>query len=909
MKRWLDPDGTEAKAKQRSKASAASSKGMVQSISETGSRSSNEIDCIAMRQEDPLDHHMSVPKEPDTFSETIIICYGSLLDLVAQVRDDQFMNVESTPLKVTECGFLAVETSFIGEYLVLRLPNAAPLGKAAKLWRQAGKSAMLSIDLNVYGNPRSARKVGEILSAAKLFLQTPALDARGLRYDNPQYLKLPGVPHVRMVDESKETVDEPTQERQEEVSRSEIDSILDHLPQPRFLREVSTSDRIRTPLMSYQKEAVDFINRRETSDLPPSLSLWKPHAPPGGSFCYQHVITGAKSSEMDDVTGGMISDDMGLGKTLSMLAVIVDSLGRAVEGALADLQGATTHWETMTPSKATLVVVPNALLLESWKEEIETHIAPGVVELQIYHGHAKRVDLPTLLRSDIVITTYATIVAEFSRGRSTLNHIHWYRLVLDEGSGTTTYFGIVLTRIAHYIRNSSTKQFRAIRSIPAKIRWCLTGTPIQNSLEDLAALMKFLRVPILDDLAIFRRQVTIPVFSKTNSRFTNLRRLLEALCLRRTKTLLGLPEPITETRFLEFSQPERAQYHDYANLCKHAIGMAVSEHSFRKVNQHVIQAILGMRLFCNDGKSALIKRQNMLELPDDPEQTLSYVQTDSTSTCIDCGIEIVSLYQAEDSTSGILTVCQHLICSICLPDYEADLDEAMEDGRSECRFCRLRADRLSFILRPSPSSHEKTAHIVPEEEYSTKLRQVVQDIKSRGANDKSLVFSSWKTSLDIVAQALEDSSISFYRIHGSLPAAKRSQVLNDFEHSTNIKTLLITLGTGAVGLNKLKVANHVHIIEPQWNPSVENQAIGRVLRLGQRQSVKIIRYIMKGSVEEAVQSRQLRKLQLVRGGFGFTKDDHGSQRITEIMSLMCPSVAETGAANIATDTLVDIDDD
>jgi hypothetical protein len=51
-------------------------------------------------------------------------------------------------------------------------------------------------------------------------------------------------------------------------------------------------------------------------------------------------------------------------------------------------------------------------------------------------------------------------------------------------------------------------------------------------------------------------------------------------------------------------------------------------------------------------------------------------------------------------------------------------------------------------------------------------------------------------------------------------------------------------------LNKLKVANHIHILEPQWNPSVESQAIGRILRLGQEKSVRIIRYIMKDTVEE-----------------------------------------------------------
>lgn len=84
-------------------------------------------------------------------------------------------------------------------------------------------------------------------------------------------------------------------------------------------------------------------------------------------------------------------------------------------------------------------------------------------------------------------------------------------------------------------------------------------------------------------------------------------------------------------------------------------------------------------------------------------------------------------------------------------------------------------------------------------------------------------------------------------------------------------------------LNKLSVANRIHIVEPQWNPSVESQAIGRILRLGQKRSVTIIRYVVEDTVEKAVQSQQVPKLQLSRGGFGISKDDHGTQRVEEIM--------------------------
>jgi SWI/SNF-related matrix-associated actin-dependent regulator of chromatin subfamily A3 len=98
----------------------------------------------------------------------------------------------------------------------------------------------------------------------------------------------------------------------------------------------------------------------------------------------------------------------------------------------------------------------------------------------------------------------------------------------------------------------------------------------------------------------------------------------------------------------------------------------------------------------------------------------------------------------------------------------------------------------------------------------------------------------------------------------------------------------MTLGTGAVGLNNLSVANNVHIVEPQWNPAVENQAIARILRLDQQRPVTVFRYIMAKSVEKSVQTKQLRKLQLASGGFGFAKDEDPTKKVQQIMDLLCP---------------------
>jgi SNF2 family DNA or RNA helicase len=78
---------------------------------------------------------------------------------------------------------------------------------------------------------------------------------------------------------------------------------------------------------------------------------------------------------------------------------------------------------------------------------------------------------------------------------------------------------------------------------------------------------------------------------------------------------------------------------------------------------------------------------------------------------------------------------------------------------------------------------------------------------------------------------------------------QRRTMIQHFQQNPSINALLMTLGTGAVGLN-LTVANRVHILEPQWNPSIEEQAIGRVTRLGQDKHVTIVRYVTEHTVEQ-----------------------------------------------------------
>ncbi|KAH7044601.1 DNA repair protein rad5 [Macrophomina phaseolina] len=465
-------------------------------------------------------------------------------------------------------------------------------------------------------------------------------------------------------------------------------------------------------------------------------------------------------------------------------------------------------------AKSTLIVVPSALLIDSWVDEIKSHIRPGTLKVHKYHGQHRQIGRADLIEHDIVLTTYGTIATELRRPQGIPEHINWFRLVLDE---------------AHVIRNWSTKQFKAVSTIPAHIRWCLSGTPIQNSLEDLGALVKFLQVPILKDgnnFNTYTTRKTILTVSASKSNFENLRCLLGSICLRRNEGVL----PSYLNRFKEytypvdFSEEEKIKYTHLKKRCKRAIDMAVSGHKAKETHQGVLEALLRLRLFCNNGDVPSTGFS-----PAAAEEALRQMQQSGEAVCGYCSCEVVSLGGYDDPTSAILTKCRQLVCSECIQRYRMDRDEQMFEAADDL-------DTEEAADRP----------------YPTKLKVLLENIQKHKTNEKSVVFSFWKRTLDIVGKLFEANSVKFLRVDGSLPFAARKAVLSEFQSSTEKTVLLMTLGTGAVGLNSLSIASRLHILEPQWNPSVESQAMGRVLRLGQERPVTIVRYIVNKTVEQVM---------------------------------------------------------
>lgn len=127
----------------------------------------------------------------------------------------------------------------------------------------------------------------------------------------------------------------------------------------------------------------------------------------------------------------------------------------------------------------------------------------------------------------------------------------------------------------------------------------------------------------------------------------------------------------------------------------------------------------------------------------------------------------------------------------------------------------------------------------------------------------SLVFSYWKSVLASLERELQYNSIGCVRIDGDCSVDERAKALCAFRTSPDIQVFLLTFGTGSVGLT-LTEATHVHLVEPHWNPMVEEQAIARAHRIGQDKPITVWRYVVEDSVEENIIRKQKRKRYLAK---------------------------------------------
>ena len=229
--------------------------------------------------------------------------------------------------------------------------------------------------------------------------------------------------------------------------------------------------------------------------------------------------------------GGCLADDMGLGKTVQLIALLQHEREKAAGRVVGP----------------TLLVCPMSVV-GNWNRELH-RFAPELV-VHVHHGLERPIDekfVETALSSDVIVTTYALVV----RDKSSMERVHWRRVVLDE---------------AQHIKNPPTKQTASIRALRTSHRIALTGTPVENRLSELWSILEFCTPGYLGTQGDFRRRFASPIERhKDRRQAERLKNLVRPFVLRRLKTdptvISDLP-PLIETRQNVPLTTEQAQLYD-----------------------------------------------------------------------------------------------------------------------------------------------------------------------------------------------------------------------------------------------------------------------------------------------------------------------------------------------------------
>ena len=275
----------------------------------------------------------------------------------------------------------------------------------------------------------------------------------------------------------------------------------------------------------------------------------------GGGFLRDRENGGTKPH------GGMVCDAMGYGKTISMLANVLD--GKP---------------DPQSPVRTTLIVATPSLLGQ-WMDEIDQHFEPGVMGRVLrYHSGARlhsNDPVSDLKSYDIILTTYAEVRQSYPVYKPPMHLVSeeaknkWWKEFYREKVGylhQIKFFRVVLDE-AQAIKNYQSLTSIACRQLIAHYRWIISGTPVQNYVDELYSYFSFLRVPHTGDFSTFSHNYLDSRTSYSTVNTEKLSKMLQAIMLRRTHVDQILNAPIVvlpgiehETILLEFNEVERAIY-------------------------------------------------------------------------------------------------------------------------------------------------------------------------------------------------------------------------------------------------------------------------------------------------------------------------------------------------------------
>uniref|UniRef100_J3LDE0 SWI/SNF-related matrix-associated actin-dependent regulator of chromatin subfamily A member 3-like 2 n=1 Tax=Oryza brachyantha TaxID=4533 RepID=J3LDE0_ORYBR len=708
------------------------------------------------------------------------------------------------------------------------------------------------------------------------------------------------------------------------VSDSDLDDIIG-ISDSSALEEREPPDALQCDLRPYQKQALYWMMQLEkgssSQDAATTLHpCWEAYKleDKRGLVLYLNVFSGDATTEFPSTLqlarGGILADAMGLGKTIMTISLLLADSSKGCISAQNSTQiceetnglsespiqsqdavkklASPFSFSKLRKHKAPLIAGGNLIvcpmtLLGQWKAEIEAHTTPGSVSIYVHYGQNRPKEASLIGQSDIVLTTYGVLSSEFSNESSTENggvySIHWFRVVLDE---------------AHMIKSPKSLISLAAAALTADRRWCLTGTPIQNNLEDIYSLFRFLRVEPWRNWALWHKLVQKPYEEGDERGLKLVQSILKPIMLRRNKNstdkegrpIIVLPPANIEVKYCDLSEAEKDFYEALFRRSKVKFDQFVEQGRVLHNYASILELLLRLRQCC-DHPFLVLSRGDTQEFADLNKLAKRFLNGGSGAVNGDSSVpsrayieEVVQELQKgegecpiclEAFEDAVLTPCAHRLCRECL------LSSWRSTTAGLCPVCRKSISKQDLITAPTDNRFQIDVekNWVESSKISFLLREL-EVLRSSGA--KTIVFSQWTAFLDLLQIPLSRHNFSFARLDGTLNLQQREKVIKEFSEDKTILVLLMSLKAGGVGIN-LTAASNAFVMDPWWNPAVEEQAIMRIHRIGQTKSVSIKRFIVKGTVEERMEAVQARKQRMISGAL--TDQEVRSARIEELKML------------------------
>ncbi|EDQ90307.1 uncharacterized protein MONBRDRAFT_16342 [Monosiga brevicollis MX1] len=494
----------------------------------------------------------------------------------------------------------------------------------------------------------------------------------------------------------------------------------------------------------------------------PHLStILRPHQREGVRFVIE-CVAGCKSDL--EGTGCILADDMGLGKTLQCISVVWTLLKQGFDGKPL--------------CQRALIICPGSLV-KNWEAEFRKWLGVERIKTFAISSANKLEHVQQAKAFPVVIVSYEM----YLRCMDLLKQVRFDVVICDE---------------AHRLKNANAKTTRILSGLATRRRIALTGTPVQNDLQEFFTLVDFVNPGLFGSSAKFKRLYETPIVRARQhdatpaekdlgeARAEELNRTIHEFVLRRTKEVNAAYLP-PKTDYVVFCQPTPLQLQLYQRLIATQFVRSCMN-AVRGGTRHLL-VIAALRMLCN-APSLLAGRQSANVADSDFDRVLKDVRR---------------LLPGSD-------------------DNDVAARTTLLEGSGKVALVR-------HMLR---QWREKT-------------------------DERALLVSNSTRCLDILQLLCEAEGWPFLRLQGSTPTHQRLEMVNRFNarHHDDF-VFLMSSKAGGVGLN-IVGASRLVLFDTDWNPSHDLQAMARIWREGQTRPVFIYRLVATGTIEEKIYQRQIVK--------------------------------------------------